>query len=201
MDSNEIHELIKNLKWSTSENLRNDAVKRLTNIEESELHMLLQPISKSYWENAAIVLKKIGYPRVKSVIPGLLEWIQDINWPGAQHIIEVLATVDSEAITYVREVFKSGDGIWIKWLLSEVISKWSIELINEIKGDLLNLANALDYNLIIEDVDIQSMKLLYESRIMTTEEISNIIERKKGMYRQLLEGLQELSDLVNRSEN
>lgn len=201
MDNIEIDEYIKNLNSDAPQYLQDYAISQLVHLEESKLHLLLQPMSKSYWRNSAIVLKKIGYPRVKSIIPELLEWIQDMNWPGAQEIVALLITIDDEIVSYVKQVLKSGDGIWIIWLLSEVVSRWSKDLRNQIKDDLFELSITLDNDLIIEGVDIQSMKLLYESNLIDKEMLSSIIKRKVELYQELLENLDSFSKSIEGIQN
>jgi hypothetical protein len=196
MDNIEIEEYIQNLNTDAPQYLQDYAISQLIRLEGSKLHLLLQPVSKSYWSNAAIVLKRIGYPGVKSIIPELLEWIQDMNWPGAQEIADLLITVDDEIVPYVKKVLKSGDGIWIIWLLSEVVSKWNKNLKKQIKDELYELSVTLDNNLIIEGVDIQSMKLLYESMLIDKQEVSNIIKRKTELYQELLENLDEFRESI-----
>jgi hypothetical protein len=192
MDDIELNEYIKNLNWEVPQYLQDYAISRLINIEDSKLHLLLQPISKGHWKNAAIVLMKIGYPRVKSIIPGLLKWIQDMNWPGAQEIADLLVTIDDKIVPYVKQALKSGDGIWIMWILSEVVSKWNRDLSNQIKDNLLELTNTLDTDLIIEGVDIKSMKLLHTSNFIDKNKLSSIIKRKSDLYQELSENLEEL---------
>ena len=191
MDDIEIEEYLRNLDFDAPQYLQDYAIIQLSNLEESKLHLLLQPISKSYWRNAAIVLKEIGYPRVKSITPELLEWIQDMNWPGSKEIVDLLTTIDDAIVPYVKQVLKSGDGIWIIWLLSEVVSKWNKELRIQIKHDLLELAMTTDNNLIIEGVDIQALKLLNEYEIIDSKKALSIIKRKKEMYLDLLENIDE----------
>lgn len=196
MDNIEIEEYIQNLSSEAPKYLQDYAVSQLVYLENSKLHLLLQPMSKSYWKNAAIVLKKIGYPRVKAIIPELLEWIQDMNWPGAQEIVDLLITIDDEIVPYVKKVLRSGEGIWIVWLLSEVVSTWDKNLMKQIKNDLYDLSITLDNNLIIEGVDIQAMRLLYESKLMDKEKLSSVIKRKTELYQELLENLDELRESI-----
>lgn len=67
-------------------------------------------------------------------------------------------------IPHVKQVLLSEDGIWIAWVLFEVVSRWSTDLRNLIKDNLLELSSTLDNNLLIEGVDIQSIKLLYSKK-------------------------------------
>ena len=201
MDNIEVEEYIKNLNSEAPQYLQDYAISQLVHLDESRLRLLLQPMPKSSLSNAAVVLRQIGYPRVKSIIPELLEWIQDMNLPGAQEIADLLSTIDDEIVPYVKQVLKSGDGIWIIWLLSEVVSRWNKDLKDLIKDNLLELAITQDSNLIVEGVDIESMKLLYESEFMDKDKVSSIIKRKRELYQELLENLDEFKQSIEEVQN
>lgn len=100
----------------------------MLNIDEDNLYMLLQPrCNKDYWENSAILIKQLGYPRIKSIIPGLLEWIQDMNWPGAQIVFEVLRDIEKKDLqVYIEEALEEAlshkDTVWVGWI-KELIKK------------------------------------------------------------------------------
>ena len=79
-----------NLSWNMPDSIQQEAIERLVSIDDEDMPQLLQPISKFCWENAAKVIRKIGYPRINPITSGLLEWIADMNWPGAWIIMEIL---------------------------------------------------------------------------------------------------------------
>jgi hypothetical protein len=68
---------------------------------------LIQFGSKALWENEAGILKNIGYPKNKYTIPGLLEWLQDLNWPGALISMEALIAIEGRltANDYIKMNF------------------------------------------------------------------------------------------------
>jgi hypothetical protein len=200
MDTIEIKEHIGNLSWDMPQYIRDYAVNQLVNINDKEIHLLLQPISKSHWEGAALALKKIGYPRVKGIIPGLLEWIQDMNCPGAQEIVDLLVTIDAEIVPHVKQVLKSGDGIWVMWVLSEVVSKWDTDLVRLVKEELFELAVTGENELVIEGVDIQSMKLLYENGIINKDRALSILKRKMAMYQDMLDNLEAFNEEIGKNQ-
>lgn len=127
MDKNYVNQLILDLYFHLPDEVHTQALEKLVNIEEEYLDMLLQPISKGYWEYAAIALKKIGYPRYKSILPGLLEWLQDMNWPATFIIIESLLEIDHKTlIPYIEDAIskalRDNDEGWlfgIKCLVKE----------------------------------------------------------------------------------
>lgn len=94
----------------------------------SDLSFLLQPLDKPYWDKAAIVICSLGIERYIDYLPSMLEWLQDLNWPGALCIFnELKATEDErviECIEYtVGKVIEIDDMEWlyfIKLLIDEI---------------------------------------------------------------------------------
>lgn len=107
---NNIKELIRDLDWSKPKEFQKMAIEQLLEIDDSELVFLAQQneLCKKYcWHNAAIVLKAIGYPRIKTVIPYLMEWFQDTNWPGVKTITEIFRGIEPlELLPYIDDVSK-----------------------------------------------------------------------------------------------
>ncbi|CAM3054870.1 DUF5071 domain-containing protein [Hathewaya histolytica] len=117
MDSN----ILLNLSWNLSLDIQEEAICNIASIIDLNPKELLQPGSKEYWQNAAKVLFKLGYPKIREVIPGLLRWLQDINWPGSNIVMEVLGTIPKHVfIPYLEdaviESLSEDDDIWIEGL-------------------------------------------------------------------------------------
>lgn len=127
----EINSLISNLKWDNSTEVQQEAIEKLIQIDEKYIGLLIQPIDKKHWENAALVLKKIGYPRNKLAIPGLLEWLKDLNWPGAWTVLETLQSIDIEVLlphikNAINEATEKNDEMWLMALKELVINRLGI---------------------------------------------------------------------------
>lgn len=88
------------------------------NISDEDLPKLLQPRTKAHWENAAQVLKLIGFPRIKRVEDGLVRWLQDVNWPGAKTVRALLLSLrDEEFIPLIqRNLLLARDENDLPWL-------------------------------------------------------------------------------------
>ncbi len=114
----DINLLIRSLDWDTPAEIKEAAMKELEKLDEDNLSVLLQPNGKGCWENAAILLRTIGYPRIRKILPGLFEWLQDVNWPGADIVIEILANINKKDILphiehTLIEAAKKNDEPWI----------------------------------------------------------------------------------------
>jgi len=123
----DIYLLLRRLSWDTPEETKQAAMRELEQLDEDKFSVLLQPNGKGCWENAAIILKRIGYPRIRKIIPGLFEWLQDINWPGTDIVIDILANIDKKEIlpyieNYLIKAAKENDDPWITGIKQLVVA-------------------------------------------------------------------------------
>lgn len=110
--------IFKNLSWNASLDGQKEAINKLALMDNLNPSDLIQPQGKEYWENAARALYLIGYPRIEEAIPGLFKWIQDLNWPGALIVMELLKSLPKEVMIRHLEsasldAFHSNDDIWL----------------------------------------------------------------------------------------
>ena len=63
-------------------------------------------------------LKKLSFEEIKPIIPELLEWLQDINWPIARPVAEVLKPFSDKLVPDILNILKTNDGIWKLWILT-----------------------------------------------------------------------------------
>ncbi len=120
---------IMTLHSERDEDLRAWAEEQLVKLDDNDLGLLLRPVSdKTYWKGAAQALKRIGYPRVRGILPGLLEWLRDMDWQGADNILELLLSVDDETlIAHLKDALRKAgddnDDRWAYWLRELVRAK------------------------------------------------------------------------------
>lgn len=63
-----------------------------------------------------------GWPAVSPVLPDLLGWLQDYNWPVAHVLAPFLATTGLSALPHLERILESDDPIWKYWILSCVVA-------------------------------------------------------------------------------
>lgn len=107
-----------NLDWNNSREIQEESMKVLENIKEEDMCKLVQPYTKNHWENAAKVIKRIGCPKVLNIIPQLLEWLQDLNWPGAIIILSVLQDIEKSVLLpeiekVIIKIVEDEDELWL----------------------------------------------------------------------------------------
>lgn len=83
-------------------------------------------IPKNKYDISAVSeLKKLSDIEIESIIPELLVWIQDMNWPIAEDIVEVLSVHGKVTEPYILNILKSDqkDEIWKFNIITYLLKK------------------------------------------------------------------------------
>ena len=104
-------------------------------------------------------LVALGYPAVAEVLPSLLEWVQDLNWPVARILQPFLATIGAPLAPYIRDVLKTTDETW-KWSVLQGVVGQSHELVESLRSDLRRLAESPTPSEVQEELQALSQELL-----------------------------------------
>ncbi|MEP0214397.1 MAG: DUF5071 domain-containing protein [Cellulophaga sp.] len=62
-------------------------------------------------------LKDYSYKQVKPIVPELLTWLQDLNWPVADPIALYLQSIAEYITDDIIAILKSKDEVWKYWLV------------------------------------------------------------------------------------
>lgn len=62
-------------------------------------------------------LRTLSFEQIEPIIPDLLEWLQDINWPIAGAVADVLTPFVGKIVPDIIRVLKSSDEEWKYWIL------------------------------------------------------------------------------------
>ncbi|MBB4006490.1 DUF5071 domain-containing protein [Allorhizobium taibaishanense] len=82
----------------------------------SDLHEFI-PADKTDLE-AVTALKASLYERLRPILPVLLTWMQDLNWPVAQALVPVLASIGAHLVKDLEPILHSEDEMWKYWILT-----------------------------------------------------------------------------------
>lgn len=136
----DINEIYKMLNWQSGVDDQIQGIKLARNLEDVSL--LILPCanngeSKGVWENCARALYELSDDRLEKYLPSLLEWLQDLNWPGALIILDRLKVFSGEklkkpfidCLTYIRNLNNEEGLIWLDYL-SELLDN------EELKAEL-----------------------------------------------------------------
>ncbi|SMO93232.1 protein of unknown function [Chryseobacterium rhizoplanae] len=96
-------------------------------------------------------LTNYSYEELKEIIPNLLEWLQDMNWPVAKPVSEYLESINDKITTELLSIIKRNDDeVWKYWIITIFgpITQSPI-----IKNEIIRIATSPKKNEIIEEVD------------------------------------------------
>lgn len=62
-------------------------------------------------------LKHYSSLSLKPIIPDLLEWLQDLNWPVAEPVADYLKSIHEEITEEILAVLSTDDNIWKYWII------------------------------------------------------------------------------------
>jgi hypothetical protein len=79
-------------------------------------------------------LKKLSFDELKPIIPELLEWMQDMNWPIGRPIADILKPFADRMIPELIAILRTNDSMWELWILINLArDTTNTALLNEIK--------------------------------------------------------------------
>lgn len=96
-------------------------------------------------------LTNYSYDDVKEIIPNLLEWLQDFNWPVAKPVSEYLESINDKITTDLLSILRSNeDEVWKYWIITIFgpITQSPI-----IKNEIIRIATSPTKNEMIQEVD------------------------------------------------
>lgn len=62
-------------------------------------------------------LKNYSFDEIESIIPDLLEWLQDTNWPISSAVFDLLAPFAEKISSEILKILQGKDEIWKYWIL------------------------------------------------------------------------------------
>ena len=132
---NNIEKIMKMINWNSDIETQNKGVKLASHIKD--LSIFIQPMefgSKAVWENCAKILSEKSDDELVPYLNDILEWLQDINWPGAFKIIERLKCFSGEKLLQsfiytfkkAKELNNEEGLMWLDYL-SELLDNKEVE--------------------------------------------------------------------------
>ena len=107
----------------------------------------------------AKVLVQLGYPAVAPILPELLVWLQDYNWPVAHVLAPFLASIGKPLLPHIRRVLATDDDIWKYWVLSRLVED-NFELARDLAPELSRMAAAPTPGEAEEELDQKAREIL-----------------------------------------
>lgn len=134
-------------------------------------------------------LMKLSDEEIECIIPELLEWLQDMNWPVADAVIEVLVNHKSVVEKHLLNLLKpdNGDEIWKLNVIRYVLGKWKnqsgITIDKDILSEIERIVEHPTDGEVLEEVDLVACELLdrefFECRRATVDDVEVLVEYRK----------------------
>jgi hypothetical protein len=133
----ELDEILEMLSWESNEEVQKQGLELSKYIDD--ISTFLQPFelgNKCVWDNCAKILSKKTDDELQPYLVQLLEWLQDLNWPGAMIVLERLKKFSANMLKpileeTVIEAYSSKDEDKLMWLdyLSEFLNNLELKSI------------------------------------------------------------------------
>ena len=121
----DIKEIMDMLDWHMPSEVQLKGISLARNIEAITpfIQLLTPKYNKNVWENCAVVIAEKDDEKLRPYLVELLEWLQDMNWPGFSRILDRLKKYsDNDSILdainiCLRRANACNDEIWESNLL------------------------------------------------------------------------------------
>ena len=149
MNEIEIKDLVSKLSWKYPKEEQNKAIDQLSVVDEQYFCLLFDKNLKETWENVVFVIEKIGFPKNEFFVPELLWLLQDVNWPGSMHAIDILLKQNKDVVIpkleqTIKEVYQQEDYMWLGGL-KLLVEKGNYNEMNFIDENTLSLLEFSDF--------------------------------------------------------
>jgi hypothetical protein len=134
-----------------------------------------------------------GPKAAEPILPQILQWLQDFNWPIAEPIAEPIAdflvSVGEPLIPHLRKVLTTNDDMWIYWTLQHVVSRLPSDLVRELEPELCALVH-------VAENDIVALRIIAEAGIKDRETLLWMVKNKLNAVKSFAAELKALQAQV-----
>ena len=139
MNHRDLNKIMKLLRWDAPKEVQNSLISEIADDMDFDHSVFLQPLKDDYadagkmcWEGCARIFQTMGYPRCAKYIDGFFVWIQDMNWPGAEIMEELLLSIPHDVfmVAYeraIRDAVRSNYTMWL-FILSMYVGMRKIKI-------------------------------------------------------------------------
>lgn len=148
--------------------------------------------SKEEWPALVSELIRQAQAGNKDSIPKILEWLQDVNWPGADLAMGYLNALGDDVVPYVADVLDGTDEVWQYWILHCMVKQWPLSRIQMIYDKLVMLSNVNDY----EHVNLAAIEVLISHRLYDRESLTARLNQIHSYRPNITRDINELKNMI-----
>ncbi|MCW3791211.1 DUF5071 domain-containing protein [Paenibacillus sp. LS1] len=122
------------------------------------------PRDKSDFE-AVGKLNEFSNVELKVIIPELMEWLQDGNWPISKPVEDLLLRLGEDVIPHIKDVLQTQDSTWEYFILVGLIDRLPISHLSMLQTDLVRILESPTHDEILEELDEVILELLEKMKV------------------------------------
>ena len=146
-------------------------------------------------EEAGLLLKCIGFPRLTEFVDQILTLYQDINWPINAYTFDLLKVSDKEILlSSIKKIFKnhSTDSLWHSFILSNLVRLLPPDYQKELVEELKQLTVTADR----DSACFNAAQILFENNLIVAEEKKEIFNFLTESFKHNKDFNEDLKDLA-----
>lgn len=94
------------------------------------------------------------------LLPSLMEWIQDRNWPIADEVAKLLLRFPKEMVPLIKYILSTDDDVWKYWCLEMLVKELPVPCQAHLKSELLRLVERPTAGEKLEQLNETAMEIL-----------------------------------------
>ena len=139
--------------------LRSKTILVIKNVMKIEMN--INPIDKSD-EASAQRLLLAGDEEVLTILPDLLEWLKDYNWPVTSQVHERLKRLGQPLVKPLKEILQGNDGTWKWFIISCFLPDLDKVIAEQLHDELHRIINNPTKSDVIEEVVLEAQEYFDE---------------------------------------
>lgn len=109
-------------------------------------------------------LSEFSDVELKVIIPELMEWLQDGNWPISKPVEDLLLRLGEDLIPHLKDVLKTQDPQWEYFILVGLIDRLPVSHLSMLQTDLVRILESPTPDEVLEELDGVILELLEKIR-------------------------------------
>jgi len=105
-------------------------------------------------------LSEFSDVELKVIIPELMEWLQDGNWPISKPVEDLLLRLGGDLIPHIKDVLQTQDPQWEYFILVGLIDRLPISHLSMLQTDLVRILESPTPSEVLEELDEVIVELL-----------------------------------------
>lgn len=114
-------------------------------------------------------LSEFSDVELKVIIPELMEWLQDGNWPISKPVEDILLRLGEDLVPHIKDVLQTQDSSWEYFILVGLIDRLPISHLSMLRSDLVRILESPTHDEILEELDEVIVELLEKMKLHQRE--------------------------------